>query len=149
MGYRPRFIPLSVFSWTHSSKPCWLYRTCPGRKEWISMLFLPKSLCTLPCLSTSGVDTGDPVTKSRIFLSWSWLLCLHRRVLKKAGVVQPGGVRSVSCSLGREGRFGVWRLQVGCLSCVRTQNTWCGMSKSLFLPKKNFKWSFKVISRVL
>lgn len=45
-------------------------------------------------------------------------------------------------------RFGVWSSQVRCLSCVRTQNTWCGMSKSLFLPKKkNFKGSFQVISK--
>lgn len=34
-------------------------------------------------------------------------------------------------------RFGrEWRLQVGSLNCARTQNTRCGMSKSLFLLKK-------------
>lgn len=44
------------------------HTTRPKRMS-LHELFLPNSLCTLPCHLTSGLDTGDPVTKSRISLS--------------------------------------------------------------------------------
>jgi hypothetical protein len=92
-GCRPRIIPFFVFSWIHSSKSSLPYCLQTGRKRaGFRQLFLSISFsCTLPCHFYLWPGYRDFVTKSRISLSQSRFLCLHRRlVLKKAGLALPG-----------------------------------------------------------